>query len=1019
MNIHLIKQRIASSLLFLLTGCVSLMAQEAFKVRGNVADANREPVIGASVKVKGTQTGTVTDADGNYEITTRKNATLVFSSLGFVSQEIPVNRSGIINVTLQEQTGKLDEVVVVGYGTQKKISVTGAVSNISTKDLVRQSTPSLSNTLGGQIPGLITRQATGEPGYDQASVYIRGFGTWTNRAPLVLVDGIERDMNTINTEEVESISVLKDASATAVYGVRGANGVILITTKKGTMGKPKITLRTEFATLHGLRYPEYIDAAEYASLTNEARRNVGMQNMAYTDEEIELYRDGSSPYLYPNVNWVDKILKKNTTQSITNLNISGGNEIVRYFVNVGYTTQSGLYHDNGDNAYSTNARINRYNYRSRVDVNLTKDLSVELGVGGIIQNRNFPGRSQYDIFTAVRMTPALSFPYKNPDGTPGANPTYVGNNPWAMVTQSGYETQNWNTLQGTFSVHWDLSSLVTKGLSVNGRFAYDHYYSNNKVYGKDYEVKQYVGDDAEGNAIYNILRNENIKNVTLNESANRAIYYEVSANYDRSFGPHNVAGMFLFNRRDYVDLRNTNRVGSVPYRRQGIAGRVSYNYKTRYFAEFNFGYNGSEQFPPGKRFGFFPSISLGYAINNEGFWNQNWAVSTLKLRGSYGEVGNDISGSDRFLYLTTMNMDTSAGHMGKDGNSYQVGITEGQIGTPNVTWEKSKKLNVGVDLGFFHDALTLNLDYFSEKRSGILLQRGTIPVLAGFSGASTPRGNLGKAENHGFEAALEMKKTLKNGLFYSLRGNFSFARNKIIENDEPHPKYEYQDARGRRIDQTFGLVAIGFFKDQDDINNSPKQMFQSVVRPGDIKYKDVNGDNVVDEYDRVAIGDPRTPEIMFGFGGTVAWKGFDASLFFTGAAKTSFFLEGSTVYPFQSGEGTWNVLREVYDNRWTPSTAATAKYPIVINGNSPNNYQTSTMYMRNGSYLRLKSAEVGYTFKGAFVDRMWMDSIRLFCNGQNLATFDYIKIVDPESNNGVGNYPLQMTINFGVQINFK
>lgn len=414
-------------LVCLISSAESFAQGTKFQVKGNVTDASREPIVGATIKVKGTSQGVITNIDGEYSIDTRSNAILEFSYIGYVSQEVPVSGSKIINVTLQEEVSKLDEVVVVGYGTQKKISVTGSVSNVSTKEIAKIATPSLSNTLGGQIPGIVTRQATGEPGYDQASIYIRGFGTWTNRSPLILVDGIERDMNTINTEEVESISVLKDASATAVYGVRGANGVILITTKRGQLGKPKVTLRSEYAVLTGLRYPEYINAAEYAGLMNEARDNAGVANMAYTDEEIELFRNGSSPYLYPNVNWVDEVLKKNTTQSITNLNITGGTEVVRYFVNVGYTTQSGLYRDNGDNAYSTNSRVNRYNYRSRVDVNLTKDLSVELGVGGIIQNRNFPGKSQYDIFYAIRNTSPLAFPVKNPDGTPGASPTYLGN----------------------------------------------------------------------------------------------------------------------------------------------------------------------------------------------------------------------------------------------------------------------------------------------------------------------------------------------------------------------------------------------------------------------------------------------------------------------------------------------------------------------------------------------------------------------------------------------------------------
>lgn len=1006
-------------LVFLMASTASFAQSGKLHVKGNVIDEFREPIPGVTVKVKGSNQGVITNLDGEYSIEAEGNAILVFSYIGFMQQEIPIAGSRVLNVTLQEEVGKLDEVVVVGYGTQKKVSVIGSISNVSTKEISKMATPSLSNTLGGQIPGIITRQSTGEPGYDQASVYIRGFGTWTNRSPLILVDGIERDMNTINTEEVESISVLKDASATAVYGVRGANGVILITTKQGKIGKPKVTVRSEYAVLTGLRYPDYINAAEYAGLVNEGRENVGITNKAYTDEQIELYRNGSSPYLYPNVDWVNEILRKNTTQSITNLNITGGTEVVRYFVNVGYTTQSGLYKEDGMNSYNTNSKINRYNYRSRVDVNLTKDLAVELGVGGIIQDRNFPGKGQFDVFDALRKTQPLAFPKQNPDGSPGGVTAFLGSNPWGMVTQSGYESQNWNTLQGTFSARWDLSSLITKGLTLNGRFAYDHAYVNNKTFYKDFEVKQYIGNDADGNPMYNILREENIKNVGLNETANRAIYYELALNYDRTFGAHNVAGMFLFNRRDFVDLRNTSTTGALPYRRQGIAGRTSYNFLQRYFAEFNFGYNGSEQFPKGKRYGFFPSASIGWVLTNEEFWSRDWAVSNLKLRGSYGKVGNDISSGTRFLYLTTMNMHSGSINFGKDGSTYMEGITEGQTGNPNVTWETATKLNVGADIGLFNDAVSLQFDYFKEKRDGILINRGTIPSVGGFGNGVIPVGNLGRAENQGLEAALEIRKSTAYGLFYSLRGNFSFARNKIIENDEPKPMYDYQDSRGHCIDQTFGLVALGFFKDQDDINGSPKQTFQSEIRPGDIKYKDQNGDNVINDYDRVPIGFPRTPEIMFGFGGTVAYKNFDLSLFFTGAARTSLFLDGATMYPFYNGEGSWNVLREYYDNRWTSATAATAKYPLVTNATSENNYRTSTLWMKDGSYLKLKNAEVGYTFKGRLIDKMFVDNIRLFCNGQNLLTLDYVKVIDPEAENGTGNYPMQRTINFGFQINFK
>jgi TonB-linked SusC/RagA family outer membrane protein len=1014
------KRKKLIGLFFSLLFSVSGFSQITTKVTGTITDTHGSPLIGVTVFLKSTTIGTTSDLDGVYSLEIQDGDNiLVFGYVGYMTQEIVLRGQRVINVVLQEETSELDEVVVVGYGTQKKVSVIGAISNISTTEIAKIATPSLSNTLGGQVPGIITRQATGEPGYDQAAVYIRGFGTWVNRAPLVLIDGIERDMNTINTEEIESISVLKDASATAVYGVRGANGVILITTKKGQLGRPKITLRSEMAILQGLRYPNYINSAEYTALVNEGRDNVGL-SPAFTEEDIEKYNTGVDPYLYPNVNWVDEILRKTTNQAITNLNIAGGTEVVRFFMNVGYTSQSGLYNEDNLNKYNTNSRVNRYNYRSRLDINLYRDLSLELGVGGIIQERNFPGKSQYDVWNALRMTPPNAFPMINPDGSLSGITSFLGSNPWGMVTQSGYESQNWNTLQGTFGLKWDLSSLVTEGLSLNGRFAYDHLYHNNKQRFKDFEVKQYLGRDSEDNDLYNLLRIENIRPIELVEAANKAIYYEASLNYNRVFARnHNISAMFLFNRREYVNLRNTNITGSLPYRSQGIAGRASYNFGNKYFTEFNFGYNGSEQFPPGKRYGFFPSLSLGWLITNEDFWDHNYLISNLKLRGSYGNVGNDVSGARRFLYLTTMNLQGRSNPFGLDQSTWITGIQDGTIGTPNVTWETARKLNVGLDLGLFNNVVILQIDAFSDKRDGILIERQSVPSITGYFGQQIPMGNLGKAENKGIESMLEVKNSLPSGFFYSFRGNFSFARNKIVENDEPEKLWAYQDKRGKPIDQPFGLVALGFFKNQEDINESPRQTFQSEVRPGDIKYKDVNLDGVIDVYDEVAIGYPRTPEIMYGFGGTVAYKGFDVSIFFNGAARTSFFLEGNTIWPFVDGEGSHNILREYYDSRWTSSTSQIASYPLITNGKSENNYRRSTLWMKDGSYLRLKTAEIGYTFRGKYVDQIFMDNIRLFVNGQNLLTFDKIKIIDPESNDGTGNYPISRIFNVGFQINFK
>jgi TonB-linked SusC/RagA family outer membrane protein len=956
--------------------------------------------------------------DGNYNVNVSgKSSELVFSYLGFETVEEKVGNRRMINVIMKESVGELEELVVVGYGTQKKISVVGSISNVSTNDIKRIATPSLSNTLGGQLAGIVTRQSSGEPGYDQAAVYIRGLGTWVNRAPLVLVDGIERDMNTINTEEIESFSILKDASATAVYGVRGANGVILITTKQGQIGKPKISFRSEYAVMTGLRYPDYINSFEYANLVNEGRSNVGA-NAAYTPDELQMFADGSSPYLYPDVDWVNEILRKNTTQTINNLNITGGNEIARYFVNVGYTQQSGLYKEDNLNKYGTNPDVKRYNFRSRVDINLAKSLSAELGVGGIIQQRNFPGRSSGAIWDALRKTPPLAFPKTNPDGTIAGVMSYLGSNPWGIISQTGYETQDWNTLQGTFSAKWDLSSLVTKGLSINGRFAYDHAYYGFMQRFKDFEVKQYIGEDTEGNDIYQVHREGTALGYQVNNSANRAIYYETALNYDRTFGRHTAAGMLLFNRRDYVDITAGTSTANLPFRRQGLAGRFTYDFDNSYLAEFNFGYNGSEQFAPGKRYGFFPSLSLGWVPSNESFWSKESFFSFLKLRASVGQVGNDAVGGNRFMYLTNMNKGIGGYWFGENQMGYG-GMAEGRIGYPDLTWETATKTNIGFDLHLLNDIISWQVDAFMEQRDGILLARESVPVLTGM-GSIVPYGNLGKVKNQGIETMLEVHHQTATGLFYSFRGNFSFATNKILANDDPEKLWAYQSAIGKRIDQPFGLVALGFFKDQEDVDNSPVQNFQSIVRPGDIKYQDVNHDGQIDVYDEVAIGYPRMPEIMYGFGGTLAYKGFDVSAFFSGAARTSFFLEGETAYPFTEGEGSINVLKEYYDNRYIPGAEdnSNAKYPAVINGKSPNNYRRSTLWMQDGSYIRLKSAEVGYTVDKNLTKRINIAEVRLFVNGQNLLTFDKIKILDPESNNGTGSYPISRAINCGIQVNF-
>jgi TonB-linked SusC/RagA family outer membrane protein len=1008
-----------SFLVLLIIIPIDLMAQHV--LRGKVIGQNNQPLPSASIQIKGVTGGSTSDLNGAFLIEVPNSKSIItISHQGYFTLEVEIgnDREKVFQLDFDEAASRLDEVVVVGFGTQKKVTVTGSMTSVSVKALEQSSAPSLSNALAGRMPGIITRQTSGEPGYDQAQVFIRGLGTWGSRAPLVLVDGVERNMNNINTQEIESFSVLKDASATAVYGVRGANGVILITTKKGVEGKPKVMLRSETAMLSALRVPEYIDGIDYLNLWDEAYRNMG-QDEFFGQEEIEKYKTGD-PYLYPNVDWTSTIMKKDTYQTINNLSMNGGTDIIRYYANVGYTEQSGLWKSDSENPYNTNINMKRYNLRSNIDVNVTKNLLFEFGLGGVIQQGNYPARSAVDIFDALRKTPPIAFPVTNPDGTPAGVTQFLGSNPWGMVTQSGYLVQARNSVQGTFATKWDLSEVLLQGLSLNGRFAYDHNYSSDVRRQKNFEVKQYLGKDLVTNEdMYSaILREATPLGYTSGNGANRAYYSEFILNYSRSFGSHDVSGMMMYNQRDYTDLTAGTSINNLPFRRQGVASRLTYAYLNRYLLEFNAGYNGSENFPREKRFGFFPSVSAGWVLSNEKFWGTDNAINHLKLRGSYGKVGNDEIGGRRFLYLTYMNAQDAQSYRFGDNMQSMAGIDEAQTGNPDVSWEVSQKSNLGLDLEMFNGKVVMQVDAFWEDRNEILLQRQQIPFVTGIYPWVIPYANLGKVNNKGIDGMLEIKNRTASGLYYSGRVNVTYAKNIIIENDEPNQRYPWLSAKGQPIDQPFGWVAEGIFKDQEEINNSPEQRLGRPVQPGDIKYRDLNDDNIIDDNDRKAIGLPRTPRVVYGFGGTVAYKGFDLSLFFTGAAQTSIYLYGATMYPFQDGVGTFNVQTEYYDNRWTTENP-NGKYPAAITVANPNNNRASTLWQVDGSYLRLKNAEFAYTFEQGKLSRIGMNSLRLFANAVNLHTWDKVKIMDPESDSGTNFYPLQRTLNFGLQVNFK
>lgn len=1003
----------------LLLSSWTLQAQKILELSGVILDVEGSPMGGVVVSVRDRGIWTVSDNEGGYVVAGLNVRDVVtFELMGYQTQEFEYNGNVTHNVVMRIADEVLDDVVVVGYGTQKKISVTGALSGVDPHALESKPTTTLSNVLAGSMPGIISRQSTGEPGNDYANIYIRGIGTWGDKTPLVMVDGVERDINLINTQEIESFTILKDASATAVYGVRGANGVILINTKKGSMGKPKVVLRTEHAVLQGLRFPDYISGYESASLMNEAVNHgtAGTGTAPWSEEALQKFKDGSDSYLYPDVNWIDEVLNKTAYQTINNLNVTGGNEIIRYFLNVGYTSQGGLYKSDPQYKYDTNARSDRYNFRSTIDVNIARNLLFSMSLGCIFQDKTYPGTSSASIFASMRQVSPIEMPVRNPDGTPGCGASAVVLNPWALSTQSGYAKQFISTIQSTANMKWDLSEQITEGLSLSGKFAFDLFYANYVNRNIAYEMKRLVGFDEEtGDPVYNQIREQGTMGYSIGNSANRSYYWDLSLNYDRAFGNNNLSGMLLFNRRDYKELTAGSSIYNLPYRRQGLAGRFTYDYSHRYMAELNFGYNGSENFAKGRRYGLFPSLSLGWVLSNEKFIPAAIRENVyFKIRGSYGVVGNDQIGGDRFLYVSTVNYGNGA----MFGTTQQslAGIYEGKIGA-DVTWEKAYKTDIGFDLRLLDDALSIQADYFNEDRRDILLTRGVIPFVTGITAATYA--NLGEVNNKGFDAMVEWKHQTPGGFYYSFYGNATYAHNVIIENDTPTPKYLYQDSRGTSIGQTFGYVALGLFQSQEEIDNSPRQTFMTTVRPGDIKYKDMNNDGIIDAYNRTYIGRSRVPELMYGFGFSLSYRGVDFSMGFTGAALTDFFLTGEDMWPYSLEYPRYNIAQEYYNHRWIEGADnSRAKYPAVINGNNTNNYQVSTQYMVDGSYLKCKNAEIGYRLPEKCVRKVGVEGVRFFLNGLNLFCLDKVRIVDPESDGGTGEYPKQRSLNLGVQVNF-
>ncbi len=1021
----------------------SALAQESIVVTGVVTDTNKEPMIGVNVSISNIPgLGAITDMNGKYSIKMPPYHKLVFTYIGFEKVEVLVKEQRTVNVTMKEASAReIDEVVITGTGAQKKLTVTGAITNVDVDVLKANPSGSMANALAGNVPGILAMQTSGKPG-SVSEFWIRGISTFgASNSALVLVDGFERSLDEINVEDVESFSVLKDASATAIYGSKGANGVVLITTKHGKAGKINISAKAETFYNMLTQVPDFVDGYTYASMANEAKITRNLEPL-YKADELEIFRLGLDPDLYPNVNWIDELLRKGSWSTRATLSMNGGGNTARYYVSGSYLDQQGMYKvDKALKDYNTNANFRRWNYRMNVDIDITKSTLLKVGVSGSLQKANDSGVGSDAIWTALMGYNAIMVPklYSN-----GYVPAYGNDNgdrfnPWVQATMTGYR-ENWkNNIQTNVTLEQKLD-FITKGLRFVGRFGYDtenNNWINRRNWPEQWKAKRFRATD--GTLDYDRVAEERKMFQESGSDGLRNEFFEAELHYSRGFKHHHLGGTLKYNQSSKiktVGLGDDLKQG-IARRNQGLAGRFTYNWNYRYFIDFNFGYTGSENFAAGHRFGFFPAISGAWNIAEESLIKKHlkW-MNMFKIRYSYGKVGNDNLGNTRFPYLYDIETMTK-----KDGDKtvdtggynfgdytfdrYYGGMRYSSLSSPNVTWEIATKHDLGIDFSFFNDKLSGSVDYFNEKREGIYMLREYLPGIVGLE--SNPSANVGKVTSEGFDGHFTFRQKL-GAVGLTIRSNITYSKNEIVDRDEENNYYWYKMQKGHRVNQARGLISLGLFKDYDDIRNSPVQDFDGYkVMPGDIKYKDVNGDGKIDGNDQVAIGATTKPNLIYGFGIAANWKGLDVNLHFQGAGKSTYFIDGSTVHMFKLGDGWGNVLSEMANsNRWIsadisgdPATEnPNAEYPRLSYGPNSNNYQQSTYWLRNGSYLRLKTVEVGYTLPTQLVNKVHFNTVRIFFVGTNLLTWSAFKLWDPEMGSTDGKrYPLSKNLSLGISVN--
>ncbi|MDR1102717.1 MAG: TonB-dependent receptor [Tannerella sp.] len=1040
------------------TFTLSLFSQ-GISVKGRVTDDTGEPLVGVSIQVKGTTAGNITDINGDYTLSNlAADAVLVFSYVGYTPQEAPVAGKTTLDIILLDATLGLEEVVVVAYGVQKKVSVTGAVASVQTKELKISSSTSLANALAGRITGLTSMQSVGgQPGRDDATMYLRGAATTNGKSPLILIDGVPRDnIRTIDPNEVESISVLKDASATSVFGVRGANGVILITTRRGKEGKPELTINATQSYSALSREPSRLHSTDYLTLRNQALINDGQGSAVFGEDIFAKYEnpllglDPNDPdyerkaavrrYIYPDHDWYRELIDRWSPQTLVNANLSGGTEKVSYFMNVGYLHQGGNLKTEPESVlgYDPSVKLDRYSFRSNVDYKISSSLKVFLNLGTYIEGVNMAATGAMysndqnwtirDIFQMTQFVlpispgPTTIAGFGVEAGKP-LDPTYLNSGhyidraPYEIINWRGYLNELRANLNSSAGMEWDLG-FITKGLSIKGMISYDSW-SKTEMQG-EYDNSLYLANvDPNTDELTYTEAHSGTNALSLRKYAESKYTLNAQASilYNRQFNLHDVGGMILV-QRDYWETTGAD----IPFNVLGLAGRATYNYDTRYFGEINVGYNGSEQFAPKKRFGFFPAASIGWALSNEGFLKENPVLTYLKLRGSIGKVGNDKMGDTRFLYIDNITYG-GGGYLGSISRGY--GINEGLLGNPNLTWEVATKYNAGVDFQLLKD-ISVTIDVFKEDRSQILLQRRSVPVWQGMPLDNIPRVNMGEVNNRGYEIELSYNRQINSDLAIQAKGNFAYNRNKRTNVDEvPRDEtYAYQTREtGYSIDQNWGYVIDwsqdgGYWTPEALADPNRVTYDFGVPRAGDFVYTDLNGDGVISDKDQAPIGYSNIPRIAWGASLNVEYKGFNAYVFFQGVGKYNTIFKDQGVYE-SVGRGTYfDYHRTAWtEERWRNGEEIT--YPALSTGANVNHHPNS-FFIMDRTFARFKNAEIGYTLPPGTLRALGISRMRVFLQGQNIFTWspDFRAThLDPENDDSIG-YPQTKMFSFGTNITF-